>query len=531
VTRGHDLDRYAWLGRRALLRGLGGAGLITASGLGKARGLWAQPVFSTTPFTLGVASGEPTSSGVVLWTRLAPVPYRGGGMPALGVEVAWEIAEDEAMARTAQRGTAVARPELGHALHVEVEGLRPAREYFYRFTVGGFQSPAGRTRTLPPLDAPVDRLRFAVVGCQRFEDGHYTAYADVARERFDFVFHYGDYIYEFPIMRSGGRPLPVVRVMPEPYGETETLEDYRNRYATYKSDPRLMAAHASAPFIVSYDDHEVDNNWAGDISEGDDDPLVFRLRKAAAFQAWYEHMPLRRAQAPSGADIIAYRRFGYGDLATLDVLDTRQFRTDQPCGDLFRDCAAAREPHRTMLGFEQERWLHQGFREHRRTWRVLAQQVLMAQLDRHPDPMIVETNIDKWDGAVAGRDRLFAALREARVDNAVVLTGDLHNSWAIELKENFDDPRSRTLGFEFVASSISTNGDGAETRADIPTLMAINPHVKYYNNRRGYARHIVDRRQWQVDFRAVERVSVAHMPVATRKSLVIEANSRRLAEP
>jgi alkaline phosphatase D len=525
-----ELDRFLTVNRRSWLKGLG-ASAITATGatLFSSR-LWANPVFRHYPFSLGVASGEPTARGVVLWTRIAPDPFKGGGMPNRPVDVQWELASDARMQTVVQRGTVTAHPELGHAVHVEVDGLEPDRHYYYRFTVGAERSGIGRTRTLPDAGARVAQVRFGVVGCQRYEDGYFTAFRHLADEQFDFVFHYGDYIYEYRHATPAERAT-LVREMPEPFDEMYTLVDYRNRYAVYKADPDLQAAHASAPFLVSYDDHEVDNNWAGDTSEENTPPELFRLRRAAAFQAWYENMPVRRAQMPRGPDILAYRRFGYGDLLGVNVLDTRQHRSDQPCGDGVKaNCTEALDAGRTMLGATQERWLYEGFRESRARWNALAQQVMVMRADRDPDPKVVAPSMDKWDGAVAARDRLFQAIQESRLSNPVVLTGDVHNNWAGELKANFDDVKSAPLGVEFVATSISSGGDGADVLPATEALFSQNPHIKFFNNQRGYLRHVVTPQRWQADFRVLERVSVRGAPVTTRKSYVIDHGKPSLAE-
>ena len=321
-----------------------------------------------------------------------------------------------ACGRSSAKGAAIAHPELGHAVHVEVGGLEPARDYFYQFRIGAERSQVGRTRTLPPAGAPLAQIRFGMAGCQRYEDGFYTAYRRIAEERFDFVFHYGDYIYERRVLRPSDRAQPVVRVMPGEPDESFTLDDYRQRYATYKLDLDLQAAHASAPFVMSFDDHEVENDWAGDAwNEKHAPPELFILRRAAAFQAWYENMPVRKAQLPRGPDIQAYRRFTIGDLMALNVLDTRQFRSTQACdGGIKIGCKEAFEPQRTMMGEAQERWLYDGFKSAKARWTVLAQQVIMMRNDRSTAPNVFEPSMDKWDGAVAARDRLFAAIEEAK---------------------------------------------------------------------------------------------------------------------
>jgi alkaline phosphatase D len=518
--------------RRTLLRRLGTTALLTATGSLCTTGVWANPVFAASPFALGIASGDPLPDGCVLWTKLAPRPFeRGGGMPRKAVAVDWAVATDERLRQVAQKGTAMAYPELGHAVHVEVGGLEPGRDYFYQFTVGGERSPTGRTRTLPAVGTTVAQLRFGVAGCQRYDDGYFTAYQHIAAERFDFVFHYGDYIYENRFVRPGERPLLVVRPLPGEPDEIYTLDDYRQRYAIYKTDPDLQAAHASAPFIVSYDDHEVENNWASDISEENIPPELFLLRRAAALQAWYEHMPIRRALLPRGPDILAYRRFAVGDLLSLNVLDTRLFRSDQPCGDSVKaNCREALESHRTILGDTQERWLYDGFKTAQARWTVLGQQVMVMRCDRDPDPQVFAPNMDKWDGAVAARDRLFAAVEAARLANLIVLTGDVHNNWVAELKKNFDDPASATLGIEFVATSISSGGDGFDANDMFKTLLTQNPHIKFFNNQRGYVRHVVTPDRWQADLQVLDKVSGRDGRLSTRKSFVVEHGKNGLVD-
>lgn len=496
------------------------------------RGAWSHPAFTDYPFALGVASGDPAPDGFVIWTRITPKPLEpGGGMPEQPVTVEWAVADDEKMSRIVLKGAVTAHPGLAHAVHVEVGGLEPARDYHYRFRVGGEASPIGRTRTLPGTGAPVDRLRFGVAGCQRYEDGYYTAWRYLAAERLDFVFHYGDYIYERAVMRPGDRAFPVVRIMPGDPGECHTLEDYRHRYGLYRLDPDLQAAHASTAFVMSYDDHEVVNNWAGDTGPVTASRDAFLLRRAAAFQAWYEHMPLRRAQAPRGAAIQAYRRFTVGDLVTVNVLDTRQHRSSQACGGGARaDCTEALEPHRTMLGAAQERWLYDGFRTAPACWTLLAQQVPVMRNDRNPDPAVLAPHMDKWDGAVAARDRLFAAAEAARLANLIVVTGDVHYNWAAELKKDFADEKSATLGVEFVATSVTSLGDGFDINDRFRALMRQDPHIKFFNGQRGYVRHVVTPQRWQADFQVLDKVSVPDGRLATRKSCIVENGRARLAE-
>ena len=349
------------LDRRDLLTG--GLALL---GLGAARRAPGRSLFQPSAFPLGVASGDPTPDGVVLWTRLALDPLNGGGMPPDDVEVVWEVARDEGMTDVARRGTSVASGALGHSVHVEVDGLEPGRWYWYRFRAGTDESAVGRTRTLPAAGARPDRLRFAFASCQHYEHGYYTAYRHMAEDDLDLVFHLGDYIYEGAA--SDGR------VRRHTGGENELLDEYRNRYALYRGDPDLQAAHAAFPWVVTWDDHEVDNNYANAVSEEEGLPAeLFLRRRAAAYQAYYEHMPLRRSSLPAGPDLQLYRAFDWGDLASVHVLDTRQYRTDQPCGDGRGACDGMFDPAATPLGEAQERWLLDGLDGSAARWNVVPQ--------------------------------------------------------------------------------------------------------------------------------------------------------------
>ncbi len=283
--------------------------------------------FAADPFTLGVAAGDPTDSGVVLWTKLAPAPLEpGGGMPGnAAVEVTWEVATDESMREVVRRGVAIAAPQLGHSVHAEVEGLAPDRWYWYRFRAGDAESRIGRARTLPLVGDRPDALRFAFASCAHYEQGYFTAYGHLAKEEVDLIFHLGDYIYEREGMEG--------KIRKHLGAEITSLDDYRIRHAQYKLDPHLQAAHARCPWFVTWDDHEVENDYADAVAE---DPGVapadFLLRRANAYQAYYEMMPLRRGSLPQGPKMQLYRKASFGQLAELLILDTRQYRTDQPNG-------------------------------------------------------------------------------------------------------------------------------------------------------------------------------------------------------
>ena len=477
--------------------------------------------FSDSPFSLGVASGDPLPDGVVLWTRLAPRPLEvGGGMKAEPVEVAWQIAEDEGMARVVQSGTATARPEWSHSVHVEVSGLRPGRWYWYRFKVGSEVSPKGRTRTAPPADVMAERLRFAFVSCQHYEAGLFTAYDHLAREDLDLVVHLGDYIYEGPAADG--------RVRRHLGSECFALDDYRLRYALYRTDPHLQAAHATAPWIVTWDDHEVANNYAADRAAKPAQQASFLARRAAAYQAYFEHMPLRRSALPKGPEMLLYRSLDFGRLAQFHVLDTRQYRTPQPLGDgLKAPTPALLDPRGTLMGDRQRDWLFSGLGRSPANWNILAQQVMMARVDRTGGNEI-KYSMDQWPGYEFERRRVLRHFREQQVKNPVVITGDIHSHWANELIADFDELDSPVVGTEFVGTSISSGGDGAAAPKSHDQLLAENPFLKFFNAERGYVRCEVTPQTWRTDYRTVPFVTKPGAPLVTRASFVVESGRPQL---
>ena len=508
------------LSRRELLKVMGMVGATAIALPLTGRRLLAEPIFEAYPFSLGVASGDPLPGGVVLWTRLAPKPLDGGGMPPAIVDVGWEIARDAAFRTIVQTGTTLARPELGHSVHVEVAGLEPGREYWYRFHAGDEVSQTGRTKTAPPLGAAVDRLRFAVCGCSHFEDGYFTAFRCIAEEDLDFVVHTGDYIYEG---RGDGDRLDTRKR--QHYGaELYSVVDYRNRYAQYKSDRDLMAAHASTPFIVIPDDHEVANDYAGDFDQDGTPPDVFLLRRAAAYQAYYEAMPLRASALPSGSHMRIYRRLQFGSLVDLSLLDTRQWRARQVCAAGNRsNCAEqALDPGRSMLGPEQEKWLFDTLADVRARWTVLGQQVPTFARDFGPDGA-GRFWMDKWDGFVAARHRLYTRLLETKAANPIVLSGDVHQHFGADLKLDFANPRSAPVGVEFTNSSITTNGDGSDVSATWERTRANNPHITYHSARRGYIACTATPATLRADFKILEKVSEPNQPIRIGGALVVEA--------
>ncbi|MFC9973078.1 alkaline phosphatase D family protein [Spirillospora sp. NPDC127200] len=475
------------------------------------------------PFALGVASGDPLPDGFVLWTRLAPEPLAAdghGGMPRRAYTVRYEVAEDERFARVVRRGHVLATPELAHSVHAEVHGLRPGRWYFYRFRAGTEISPVGRTRTAPDPRSAAE-LRFASASCAAWYHGHFTAYKHMAAEDLDLVLFLGDYIYEYGItdanMRRRGVPLPG----PDHAVETVTLEQYRLRYSLFRSDPDLQAAHTAAPWVFTTDDHEVQNNHADEWSETGIAPADFLRRRAVAYRAFYENLPLRSTTRPSGPDLPLYQRRRWGRLAQIDMLDNRQYRDTYPAGQVIDDSPERLDPRRTILGARQERWLYDGLRRSDATWNLLATGVVMAQIDRDTGPGRLFSN-DMWDGFPANRDRLWAAFKRHRIANPLVLSGDIHRAVATELKADWDDPASATIGTELVCSSIGSDGDGAETDSYAKIWLG-NPWVKLYHARRGYVTGHLTPRRLTSEFRSVPYVSTPGAPVTTTARFVTEA--------
>lgn len=481
------------------------------------RGATRRAAFASDPFRVGIASGDPTETGVALWTRLAPQPLEPtGGLGSENVEIAWEVAADETMQRVLQRGTAVATPQLGHSVHVEVDGLEPNRWYWYRFRAGDAESPIGRTRTLPTADAMPPELRFAVASCQDYEAGLYTAYQHMAEEEVDFVLHLGDYIYEY-----GGED---DRVRKHVGGEIVSLSDYRIRHSQYKTDPLLQAMHARCPWLVTWDDHEVENNYAGGVAEDQGiDPVAFLVRRAGAYQAYYENMPLRKTSLPSGPNLQLYRKFRFGQLAEFNILDTRQYRTDQCNEDGICDVNdAACAPGNSLLGTKQRDWLEASLRGSPATWNVLAQQVMMGMVDVEPGD-VRRYFMDQWTGYVHERARLLQLCVDQKVSNPIVLTGDYHANWVNNLR--LDDRRSETpvLATEFVGTSISSEGNGARFPKNWQETLAENPCVRFLNQERGYVRCTVTPSAWRSDFRTVPYVTRPGAPIVTRATYVVES--------
>jgi alkaline phosphatase D len=481
--------------RRSVL----GAGLSYGSLclLGAPHARAAELTFASNPFTLGIASGYPEPNAVVLWTRLAPEPLApGGGMPDAPVEVEWELADDAGFRQVRRRGTTYATPDWAHSVHVEVTGLTPAREYWYRFTCGGMQSPAGRTRTAAARGGAGPSLALAVASCQSYEHGYYAAYRAMVEDDLDLIVHVGDYIYE-----TRG----VERVRSHDAPEAYTLDDYRHRYALYKLDPDLQAAHAACAWMVTSDDHEVDNDYAADTSEEGDSAELFLARRAAAYQAYYEHLPLPRRLLPLGPHQRLYTRRSFGDLLDLYMLDGRQFRTPQACGPepLVAPCAELHAAQRTMLGAAQESWLLGALGGSRARWNVLGQQTLFAHFDQSGDEELRYWS-DGWSGYPAARARLVDFLAERKVANPVVLSGDIHAFLVNDVNLRADDADSPIVATELVTTSISSPG---RAQHDFDLWLPENPNVRLARSEhRGYLRLEVEPERLHADLVGVDDV-------------------------
>jgi alkaline phosphatase D len=460
---------------------------LAALGLPASDRSWAQLRLPVNPFALGVASGAPTHEGVVLWTRLYD-PRQ--ALPAQDLPVRWEVALSPDFGRVLQSGASLAVAGLAHAVHVEVSGL-PANQWFhYRFRVGEHVSPVGTTRTFAAPGMPQQALRVGYASCQHFEHGYFSAYTHLALERPDLLVFLGDYIYEYAPGRNGIRA--------HTGGWCLDLPGYRERYAQYRLEPELQQMHAACPWLLTWDDHEVQNDYAGLQQGSAGPPADFAARRAAAYQAYYEHMPLPTralmaalAGLQQGAELRLYARYRLGDLVNLCMLDTRQYRHPQVCtpgersGSALIDparCDALADPQRSLLGRAQEQWLEQQMADAQGPgWNLLAQSTLLgASITRTREGEKIWN--DGWDGYPAARARLTGQLQRHRVPNVVMLGGDVHENWVGYIKRDYSDPGSESLGVELCGTSISSR-NSRSTQARLQR----NPHFIYAEGtRRGY---------------------------------------------
>lgn len=484
--------------RRAILGA--GIGLAGAAAFRPFAGRAADLRFTIDPFTLGVASGYPEPTAVMLWTRLAPEPLvQGGGVPATAVDVAWEIATDEHLRNVVRRGSARATPDWAHSVHVEATGLEPAHDYWYRFTSGGQQSPIGRTRTAPAAGTLPKRCTLAVASCQHYEQSYFAAYRGVVADAPDLVVHVGDYIYE-------NRGTQRMRTHDQP--ECYTLDDYRLRYSLYKTDANLQAAHAAASWLLVADDHEVANDYAGEHSFQGDPREIFLARRAAAYQAWYEHQPFPRRFMPVAGRQQSYTSRSFGDLVNVLMLDGRQYRSTQACepGPLVTPCPELYAVQRTMLGEAQERWLATELGASTARWTLLGQQTLLAHFDQSGDGPLAYW-ADGWNGYPAARARLLETLAQRKTSSPVILSGDIHAFVVNDVLSRPEDPESPIAATELVTTSISSVGPA---QSSFDRWLTENPNVRLArSDRRGYLRVTIEPEHLRADLMAVDDVERA----------------------
>ena len=502
------------LDRREFIRALSALGVLSAAPAHTQE----RPRFSDPPFALGVASGYPSADGVVIWTRLVNDPSRAdGGIDPVRTRLDWQVARDENMRDVVASGLEYLVPAWAHSARIEVKGLEPDRWYWYRFIAGNAASPVGRTRTAPAPKVIPSRLRFAFASGQHYEQGYFNAYRHMLADDLDLIAFLGDYIHE----ASWGDDL--VRKLDAP--EPRTLADYRVRHALYKGDADLRAAHAACPWVMTWNDREVAKSYAGDQSEDGLSPEQFLARRAAAYRAYYEHMPLRDRMRPAGAAMRLYVQMGWGALARFFVLDNRQYRSPQACppggrasGSNIVDSAECREledPKRTLLGPLQERWLETALELSPARWNILAQPNLMAQFDQQPGRGR-KASTDGWDGYPAARKKLLAFLQAQKVANPVVIGGGAHAFSVGDLRRHFDPPLSKLVASEFAGTSVSAVAPGTSAPGRLSQLLPDNPHVKFADDRyRGYVRVEVTTKEWRADLRAMETVKKADAGCST----------------
>ena len=505
--------------RRAFLKALAALGVTNAVPAYTEE----RPRFGQPPFALGVASGYPVQDGFVIWTRLVVDPsLPGGGIDPVRTRMNWEVAKDDKMKEIVASGTDFLVPGWAHSSHIEIEGLEPNRPYWYRFNAGNADSPIGRTRTAPlGRDVP-SRFRFAFASCQHYEQGYFGAYRHMLADDPELIVFLGDYIY-------GKHAAKDTAVRSHGSSEPKTLSRYRVRHALYKTDPDLQLAHAMVPWLCTWDDHEVANDYAGDVPEEEVPLLEFVTRRLVAYKAYYEHMPLRHRMRPTAAGMHLYAQHGWGDLARFFLLDNRQYRSPQACPRPERKggsntvdvahCPPLVDAARTMLGPRQEGWLTTSLELPPARWNVLAQTTLMAQFDQQPGAGRSAWT-DGWDGYPLARKKLLDLIAAKRTPNPVAIGGDVHAFYVADLKADFDKPDSPVIGTEFTGTSITSRGRPQEL---IERFLPENPHIKFADARyRGYVRVELTPQQWRADLRAMESVAKPDAACNTLASFVVE---------
>ncbi len=537
------------LSRRTLLRG---SALVTGAALLPVGAAATAAANATSPaFVHGVASGDPLPDRVIVWTRITPsadaTAGSGAGAPT---QVRWEVATDAGFGSVVRSGSVTTTADRDHTVKVDVTGLKAATAYHFRFTApDGTRSPVGRTRTAPAADADVSRLRFGVVSCSNWEAGYFSGYRHLAaRNDLDAIIHLGDYIYEYPRGEYGAHGGSVR--LHDPAHEIVSLADYRIRHAQYKTDPDLQALHALLPFIATWDDHESANDaWSGGAENHD--PVTegaWSTRRAGAMQAYLEWMPVR--ENGSGAEVTLYRRFRFGTLAELSMLDLRSHRDEQVSAVK----RAVDSPDRSIAGRKQLDWLTAGITSSAAQWKLVGNPVMIAPillppLDTRTTAALTDTigtpsagipfNADQWDGYTADRRRVFDAISGNKVRDTVFLTGDIHSSWAAELPvDAANQPAGETVGTEFVVPSItSSNIDdmlGVPPRTVSPTveaaLQGTNRHLRYVElDSHGYGVFDVTADRAQMDWCYVTDPVDPNAGVRVAASYAVATGTQRLA--
>jgi alkaline phosphatase D len=516
------MNQFSIPSRRGVLSGIGAsAALLIAPRLARGE---TTPLWRSSSFNLGVASGAPAADGFVLWTMLLGEFEKSAAF----VPITYEIAHDDSMRQIVKRGNALAEREFGYSVHQQVRGLKPGRPYWYRFRFGDAASAIGRAMTLPPRG--VDKVRFAFFSCSHYEYGYFSAYRHAAAENPDFGIFLGDYIYEY-----ADRKRPTVRTH-SGGKECETLAEYRARYTQYRLDPDLQLLHATVPALVTWDDHEVQNDYADKWGQDFQGPAAFLARRAAAYQAFYEFMPVKPVfSRPHGPDMRLYDRYDFGDLMRVDLIDGRQYRSREACyGDPAKKeghgggghqetpagCPELMDATRSMIGMEQEQWLFDGLATSSARWNLIANDVLMARLHQNNPAGEDAYWTDDWDGYPASRTRLMQHIAASKLSNPVVITGDIHSFWANDLKVDFDDPKSPTIASELVGTSITSYGPPYDL---FNSFLPNNPHVKFFDSRkRGYVSVELTRERLKADYQTVSDITDRDASLSTLASFVVE---------
>ncbi|MFK7912780.1 MAG: alkaline phosphatase, partial [Pseudomonadales bacterium] len=463
------------------------------------------------PFTLGIASGDVTATQAVLWTRLAPNPDQANGaMPPVSVAVQWQLALNPDMSTVVQRGQVLTGPAHAHCVHVDLAGLEPGRQYWYQFTTATHRSAIGRTKTLP-RDA--ETVRFVTASCQNYTHGSFVAYRHMVKDDPDFVLHLGDYIYDTAFGEDFRNH--------ESERAPQTLDDFRRRHALYKTDPDLQHAHAQLPFFTTIDNHD---------AVEDADPAS-AAKRAAAYQAWHEHMPTRGYRGPGSNQFELQRRIAIGKLLQISLLDARQYRDQKaPCqngfdpaygfGNYREYCAVERDPKRSMLGDEQDQWLAESLQANQSVWNVMASPGPFLPFEYQHQGKDLHY-IGAWDSYPANRERVAAALRAAPVGHPVVLSGDVHSFWAVD-GNLANAPKQRIKVVELITSSISANWPAALAKP-VSDNLSHNPQVAYYDpDHRGYMLHDVSAGGWETQTRALNQVTDPHSGIRTLAKVRIQ---------